>query len=99
MKVIANYKVLCNDGIYDVGNGVVAPCLDNGGVKDNAEIGTASMPLTYTKLGSSIGFATGVAYAFYKKTGFWKGWGIAIIGSVVLGSVAYGVDIMNYNKK
>jgi hypothetical protein len=66
---------------------------------ENAQIGIKSMPLTYTKLGSSVGFATGVGYAFYKKTGFWKGWGIAIIGSIVLGGVAYGIDVMNYNKK
>jgi hypothetical protein len=33
MKVVANYKVLCNDGTYDVGNGAVAPCINNGGIK------------------------------------------------------------------
>lgn len=44
MKVIANYKVLCNDGSYDVSNGAVAPCLNSGGVKDNTKIGTASTP-------------------------------------------------------
>jgi len=32
----------------------------------------------------SIGFASGVIYAFSKKTGFWKGWGIAIIGGIAL---------------
>jgi hypothetical protein len=68
-------------------------------INEDTQIGIKSMPFTYTKLGSSIGFATGVGYAFYKKTGFWKGWGIAIIGSIVLGGVAYGIDVMNYNKK
>ena len=38
-------------------------------INEDTQIGIKSMPLTYTKLGSSIGFATGVGYAFYKKTG------------------------------
>lgn len=33
MKVVANYKVLCNDGTYDVGNGKNAPCINKGGQK------------------------------------------------------------------
>jgi hypothetical protein len=99
MKVIANYKVLCNDGSYSVSNGAVAPCINSGGVKDNAEIGTASMPLTYAKIGSSVGFASGVIYAFSKKTGFWKGLGIAIIGNITLGGVGYAIDYAKYNKK
>ena len=41
---------------------------------------------------AGIGFATGVGYAFIKKTGFWKGWGIAIIGSIALGGIGYGID-------
>jgi hypothetical protein len=47
---------------------------------------------------SGIGFASGVGYAFYKSTGFWKGWGIAIIGSIALGGIGYGIDTFN-NKK
>ncbi len=47
----------------------------------------------------AIGFATGVAYAFYKKTGFWKGWGIAIIGSIAIGGIGYGIDTFNNPKK
>jgi hypothetical protein len=49
-------------------------------------------------LTSSIGFAAGVVYAFKKKTGFWKGWGIAIIGSVVLGGIGYGIDSIKNSK-
>jgi hypothetical protein len=58
-----------------------------------------SMNLTYSKIGSSIGFASGVIYAFSKKTGFWKGWGIAIIGSIALGGIGYAIDYSKYNKK
>jgi len=47
----------------------------------------------------AIGFATGVAYSFAKKTGFWKGWGIAIIGSIALGGIGYGIDSFNNKNK
>jgi hypothetical protein len=63
------------------------------------EIGTKSINLTYTRIGSSVGFASGVIYAFSKKTGFWKGWGIAIIGSITLGGIGYAIDYAKYNKK
>jgi len=55
--------------------------------------------LKYYQLLSSIGFASGVAYAFYKKTGFWKGWGIAIVGGIALGGIGYGIDSMKKDKK
>jgi hypothetical protein len=55
--------------------------------------------LKYNQLLGSIGFASGVAYAFYKKTGFWKGWGIAIIGGIALGGIGYGIDLMTKDKK
>lgn len=42
-------------------------------------------------LGAAVGFAAGAGYAFYKKTGFWKGWGLAIIGSIVIGGLGYGI--------
>ncbi len=53
----------------------------------------------YASILSPIGFLGGVAYAFSKKTGFWKGWGIAIIGSIVLGGVCSGIDRATYLKK
>ena len=46
----------------------------------------------WKSLMSGIGFAGGVVYAFAKKTGFWKGWGIAIIGGIVAGGIGYGID-------
>jgi hypothetical protein len=46
----------------------------------------------YASILSPIGFLGGVAYAFNKKTGFWKGWGFAILGSIVLGGVGAGID-------
>lgn len=46
----------------------------------------------YQSLLGGLGFATGVVYSFAKKTGFWKGWGIAIIGSIALGGIGYGID-------
>lgn len=44
--------------------------------------------------GSGIGFALGVALAFNKKTGFWKGWGYAIVGAVALGSLGRGIGFL-----
>ena len=38
MRVDKNYKVLCNDGTYDIGNGVVAPCINRGGQKQSNPI-------------------------------------------------------------
>ena len=49
-------------------------------------------------VGSSIGFAIGVAYAFKVKSGFWKGWGYSILGSIVLGGVGYGVGMAKKKK-
>ena len=47
-----------------------------------------------------IGFATGVAYSFYTKTGFWKGLGIALICGVTGSIVGNGVDhFISGNKK
>tara|TARA_B100001059_G_C17673025_1_gene495572 strand:+ start:435 stop:704 length:270 start_codon:yes stop_codon:yes gene_type:complete len=50
-------------------------------------------------IGSSVGFALGVAYGFKVKSGFWKGWGYAIIGSIVLGGVGYGVGMARKKTK
>ena len=44
------------------------------------------------QIGGSIGFALGVAYAFKTKSGFWKGWGYAIIGGIALGGIGYALD-------
>jgi hypothetical protein len=38
MKVVANYKVLCNDGTYDLGNGASPPCLNSGVRAENQPI-------------------------------------------------------------
>ena len=50
------------------------------------------------QLGSALGFAAGVGYAFYKKTGFMKGWGIAIIGSIVIGGIGYALSQYSEDK-
>jgi len=53
----------------------------------------------YTTLLGSVGFLSGIVYSFYKKTGFWKGFGIAIIGNIALGGVGYGIDKAIMQKK
>jgi hypothetical protein len=65
----------------------------------NIEI-TIKEPNKYpvSQLMSAVGFAGGVAYAFNKQSGFWRGWGIAIIGSVVLGGIGYGIDATRNSK-
>ena len=42
-------------------------------------------------LGASIGIIAGVGYAFKTKSGFWKGLGYWLIGSLVVGGLGYGV--------
>ncbi len=44
------------------------------------------------RIAGSVGFASGIALAFKHKTGFWKGWGYAIIGGLVVGGIGYGID-------
>jgi 1,4-dihydroxy-2-naphthoate octaprenyltransferase len=47
-----------------------------------------------------IGFATGVAYSFYNKTGFWKGFGIALVCGITGSILGHGVDhFISGNKK
>jgi hypothetical protein len=68
---------------------------------DNLEVninGITEPTHPYGKVMAAVGFADGVAYAFNKQTGFWKGWGIAIIGSVVLGGIGYGIDAVRNSK-
>lgn len=45
----------------------------------------------------SIGFAAGVIYGFKNHTGFWKGWGCAIVGGIVGSGIGYGID--QFSKK
>jgi len=54
--------------------------------------------VAFRNIFSGVGFATGVGYSFYKKTGFWKGFGIALIGSIALGGIGYGLDKLKQNK-
>lgn len=39
---------------------------------------------------SSIAFASGAGYAIYKKIPFWKGFGLAVIVSIIGSFAAYG---------
>ena len=36
MKVVASNRVLCNNGTYDITNGIAPPCYSAGGVKVQA---------------------------------------------------------------
>lgn len=62
----------------------------------NMAVFTPQRKVIFQPLLGSIGTASGVIYAFSKKTGFWKGLGIALIGGFVAGGIGYGIDnIMN----
>lgn len=51
-------------------------------------------------IGSSVGFALALGYAFKVKSGFWKGWGYTILGSLALGGIGYGIGMaVKKNKK
>lgn len=43
------------------------------------------------QIGSATGMIIGIAYAFKVKSGFWKGWGYGIIGSIALGGLGYAI--------
>jgi hypothetical protein len=45
----------------------------------------------YGRIAGSVGFAAGVAYGFKVSSGFWKGWGYAIIGSIALGGIGMAI--------
>lgn len=51
---------------------------------------------TFTHIGSALGFVSGVAYSFHKKTGFWKGLGITfifnIVGITIGGAIDYSIN-------
>ncbi len=50
-------------------------------------------------IGSSVGFTTGVIYSFANKTGFWKGFGIALVLSMTLGGLGFSIDYALSQKK
>jgi hypothetical protein len=50
------------------------------------------------QIAGAIGSIAGIAYAFKVKSGFWKGWGFAIIGSVALGGLGYAIGSTIKNK-
>lgn len=50
-------------------------------------------------LGASIGIIGGVAYAFKTKSGFLKGLGYWLLGSIVVGGLGYGVGTLVKKKK
>lgn len=42
----------------------------------------------------AVGFAGGVAYSFYKKTGFWKGFGISLIFGLASAGIGTGINYL-----
>jgi len=59
----------------------------------NTEIDTQNNSTIGYRIGASLGFAIALGYAFKVKSGFWKGWGYTILGSVAIGSIGYGVGM------
>ncbi len=55
-------------------------------------------------IGNGLGFAVGIGYSFYKKTGFWKGFGYSllfgIMGAGLSSAIAYATtkDIIEKTK-
>lgn len=58
---------------------------------------------TFTYVGGALGFVSGVAYSFSKKTGFWKGVGITLIfniaGAVLGKAIDYTLNQKNKNNE
>jgi hypothetical protein len=57
------------------------------------EIDNTKASLVSARIGSSLGFIIGLGYAFNVKSGFWKGWGYTILGSMALGGLGYGIGL------
>lgn len=90
-----DYRVVCKDGTFDIGNGVVAPCVGRGGVKSssggavNVPQGVGQAKQTFLEKNKTMLIAVGVPvgfYAFskYKKYDNKKTAKVTIIGSVVV---------------
>lgn len=62
------FEVICNDGTRDVSNGVVAPCLYNGGVNPNPE----KAKLTDTQKWVIIIGGSALIYYILNKIGTFK---------------------------
>ena len=52
----------------------------------------------YAMLMSGVGFAGMMYYAFKTKSGFWKGFGYVLLGSIAGAAVGSGVDSFNVKK-
>ena len=50
-------------------------------------------------IGGSIGILASLGYAFKTKSGFWKGMGYWLIGSIAVGGLGYGVGTLIKKKK
>lgn len=72
---------------------------DNGSGFTRLQEDSASRLRRLAMAGAGIGFATGVGYAFYKQTGFWRGWGYGIVGAITLASLTRGVGFLTTKNK
>jgi len=42
-------------------------------------------------IGNGVGFAVGIGYSIYKKTGFWKGFGYSILFGIMGAGLTAGI--------
>jgi hypothetical protein len=50
------FKVKCNDGTEDVSNGIVAPCINNGGVVGSTRVSTGGLDIATLEEAQTEGF-------------------------------------------
>ena len=62
-------------------------------MENNNEIDFSKASFVSARIGGSLGFIVGLGYAFSVKSGFWKGWGYTILGSMALGGLGYGIGL------
>ena len=62
-------------------------------MEDNNQIDFSKASFVSARIGGSLGFIVGLGYAFSVKSGFWKGWGYTILGSMALGGLCYGIGL------
>lgn len=62
-------------------------------MENNNEVDFSKASFVSGRIGGSLGFMVGLGYAFSVKSGFWKGWGYTILGSMALGGLGYGIGL------
>jgi hypothetical protein len=68
-------------------------------VQSDGQVNIKKNTFIGAKIGSSLGFIVALGYAFKVKSGFLKGFGYTILGSMALGGLGAGVGLAIDSRK